>query len=58
MPWSLSSPCVGEVGAYCSGPPLAHESSQPPALVERALRAARQRRVSEEDEGVLEEGVR
>jgi hypothetical protein len=38
-------------------PPLAHERGQPPAFVERALRAARQLGVAEEGEGFLEKQV-
>ena len=39
------------------GPPLAHERGQPPAFVERALRASRQLGVAEKGEGFLEKQV-
>jgi hypothetical protein len=38
-------------------PPLAHQRGQPPALVERPVRAARQGRVAEKGEGFLEKQV-
>ena len=65
MPWSLSSPGVGEVGAYCSGsrpsrmsrPAARRRAGQPPAFVERAGALPASCRVAEEGEGFLEKQV-
>ena len=66
MPWSLSSPGVGEVGAYCSGSRPSRMSSARRSPTSWASRrplsnapcgAARHRRVAEEGEGLLEKQV-